>query len=490
MNTRLLWGMAVAVAALGTWLMFDTAPGINWAVWVTAASLGLLWMVHRKGSLHPPVMVAGLAAIAIGWSAAVTSNPIINVLTVGAVIVYLAIQMLVTARMEWRVITLPFAVTAPFVAFFTAMLESLRRAVDVTNRMRSPAAGAGLRGLALTLPVLLVFALLLSNADPVFALWRDTIEAQLETWEFLPRMIFFFGLLAIVLGAYGFAIGQRGAPELPPAPEWRIFGATERSILLGGVAALFWLFLVIQLTYLFGTSPEQIGSGITFSEYARRGFTELTVVATAAAALIILGEVLARPGEERRKLLRFLTFAVLVAVFFLVASAFHRVLLYEEAYGYTTARLYGKTYMIAVAIGLIALCLEVASRLDPGRLFRRSLAVVTVLFIGLAFWNHEAWIANRNIDRYRASGSLDVDYLVRGLSLDAVPAIAERLPELPIATQDSIRLAMQASHGGRDWLFSRSWYEWNLSRERARQSLAADFGVAFPEGASVTDGSR
>lgn len=477
MTIRVLWGLATSVALLGTWLMFESAPGINWSIWVTTASLGLCWMAGRKGSIPTTVFVTGATAIAVACSAGFTANPFINALTVVAVILFLALQMLLTARPGWGALTLPFALTAPVVAFFTAMIESVRRAIDATNQMRSPAAGARVRGLAITVPVLVVFALLLAGADPVFAHWRDTVVGQLETWSFLPRAIFFVGLLGIVLGAYGFAIGVRGAVPIPAIPDWRVLGVTERSILLGGVAALFWLFLAIQVTYLFGTSPAEVGSGLTFSEYARRGFTELTVVATATVALIVAGEVFGRSEHDRGRLLRILTFAVLVAVFCLVASALNRVILYEEAYGYTTARLYGKTYMLAVALGLVALCVEVADRLDAGRLFRRSFGVATILFMGLAYWNHEAWIANRNIDRFSTTGEIDVEYLAHGLSLDAVPAIGARLPELPEPVQESLRHEMEVGHAARVWNWNRHWYEWNASRDRARRSLASDFGL-------------
>ena len=178
----------------------------------------------------------------------------------------------------------------------------------------------------------------------------------------------------------------------------------------GGLSLLIWTFLGVQLSYLFGNLPSVTGSGMTFAEYARRGFAELSVVASATALLIIIAERYGK-GETRRQLLKSVTLSVIIAVLLLLVSAFHRVSLYEEAYGFTTARLYAQAYMIVVAISLVALAREVTTEINPGRLFRRAGVTAIVAFIGLIYWNHESWIAERNIDLFASTGKLDVVYL-------------------------------------------------------------------------------
>jgi hypothetical protein len=242
-------------------------------------------------------------------------------------------------------------------------------------------------------------------------------------------------------------------------------------MLLAGVAALFWLFLAVQLGYLFGNLPSVPASGVTFAEYARRGFGELTVVASATALLIVGSE---RYGkDERERTLRLLTFAVIAAVLLLLASAFRRVLLYEAAYGFTTARLYAQVYMCAVAAGLLMLSLEVAGDFDAGRLFRRAAGAATILFIALVYWNHEDWIAKQNMDRFAVTGKLDVVYLTQELSPDVIPAIADRLPSMPEPLRSEIRDAMRKRYARRDGRRQRAWFEWNLASARARTAVEA-----------------
>ncbi len=471
---RLLWATAAGVAGLGDWVLYDALPGINWALWTAAAVAGLLVFSRPRGQSPRSVRIIGGVAIVIAGAAAVTASPVLWALICLAIVFLLAMQMLLTAGLSFRSITTLFAATAPLVALRNAVVQAMRRVVEATYLIRSTRARAWVRGLAITLPVLVGFALLLAAADPVFAAWRDAVEHLVASWEFVPRVVFFVALLVVVLGAYGYASIQTGSsPAIDRKDHSQWLGSTERLLLLGGVAALFWLFLAVQLGYLFGNLPRIPASGITFAEYARRGFGELSIVASASALLIVVSERYGSGGRERT--LRFLTYAVIAAVLLLLGSALRRVWLYEAAYGFTTARLYARFYMYAVAVGLVMLSVEVIRDFDAGRLFRRAAAAATILFIALIYWNHEAWIARRNMDRFASTGKLDVAYLTRGLSRDAVPAIAERLPSLPEPQRSDIRRAVRERYAARSEGRQRTWFEWNLASSRAQQALNASF---------------
>ena len=471
----LLWATAAAVAGFGNWMLYDALPGINWLLWTGAAVAGLRGFSRARGRPPRSVLIMAGAPIVIAGAAAVTASPPLWALICLAIVFFLSLQMLLAAGLSPRSITARFAATAPLVAFRIAAVQSFRRAVEATHLIRSSRARAWVRGLAITLPVQVGFALLLAGADPVFAEWRDAARDLIASWEFVPRIVFFIALLVIVLGAYGYASIEAGssAATQGKAPE-RWLGSTERFILLAGVAALFWLFLAVQLGYLFGNLPRIPASGVTFAEYARRGFGELSIVASASALLIVVSERYGR-DDGREGTLRLLTFAVIAAVLLLLGSAFRRVWLYEEAYGFTTARLYAQVYMCAVAAGLAVLSLEVAGDFDAGRLFRRAAAAATVLFIALIYWNHEAWIASRNLDRFASTGKLDVAYLTRELSPDAIPAIAERLPSLPEPMRSDLRRAVRERYAARTENRQRAWFEWNLASSRARQAVDASF---------------
>lgn len=468
-NELFLWAIAIIAASLGTWLMFDSMPGIGWSIWTTAGAAGLLLFSRR-----PVSVVAATAALAavIAWGAAVTADPVMHGLICLTVVLFLAMSMLLSTDARVERVTPAFTAAAPVVAFASAILESIGRATHALHVVRSNRARSVVRGVAITIPVLIVFALLLASADPIFATWRDSIGRILETWHFLPRTIFFFALLTATLGAYGFAsagsLKTHELKERPPHSRW--LGDTERLILLGSVAVLFWGFLLVQLSYLFGNVPSTVGSGMTFAEYARRGFAELTIVASASVILVLFCD---HFGEEtgRKKLLNALTLALIVAVLFLLGSAFNRVLLYEAAYGFTTARLYAQTYMLVVGVALIGLAVELRGEVSTARLFRITGLAASIAFIALLYWNHEAWIASRNVDRVGTTGKLDVAYLTRELSPNAVPVLVERLPGIPEPHRTALREQILRRYSRNNRIAEDQWYEYSARRNAAREAL-------------------
>ncbi|QJR37226.1 DUF4153 domain-containing protein [Gemmatimonas groenlandica] len=471
-STR-LWAPAAAVAALGAWVLFDARPGLNWAIWTGAAAAGLVALhshIRAKWSANS-VLLLGIAATLIAGAAAVTASNVLHAVIVASVLVLLAMQMLLSVDPSRSRVTARFAITAPPVALFNAVPCALRCAAEATEQIRSTRARAWIRGLALTIPVSIVFALLLAEADPTLAQWRDVIDAVVSNWAFLPRIVFFAALLGLVVGAYGYALTTpANASSTEPREPVRWLGATERVMLLAAVTALLWLFLALQLGYLFGSLPRLQASTMTFAEYARRGFGELTIVASASAVLILLSEQYGQRDRNAR-LARGLALSLIVADVLVLGSAFHRVLLYEVAYGFTTARLYAQVYMLVVATALALLALEVVRGLDTGRLFRRAAIVAVALFVGLLYWNHESWIAHRNIERFASTGKLDVAYLTGELSADAIPAIVDALTLLPEPTRTELRNAMQQRYATHPLPATERWFEWNLSRIRAKAAF-------------------
>jgi len=473
-NAKLVWLSAIAVSAIGAWIMFDAIPGVNWGIWTVAASIGLINLARSRGNLHGSTLAMLVTAMLLAAGAAVTADPLMYAFTCLGVMLFLALAMLLAIDPGFRRITAFFVISSPFVAGGTALGESFTRVVEATRLLRSTRARAAARGTMITIPIVVIFALLLSNADPTFAGWRDEIGRIIETWSFIPRTIFFFAMLTIVLGAYSFAartpvsITASGAPSLTDENRW--LGGTERLILISAITALLWLFIAVQLSYLFGNVPTIPGSDMTFAEYARRGFGELTIVATLSIVLILVSEHYGRVNGHARAL-KGLTMTLLLAVIIILASAFYRVLLYETAYGFTVSRLYAQTYMVVLAAALLALAMGVLTVLDTGILFRRVFCVAVIAFAVLVFWNHEAWIASANIDRYAGTGKLDVEYITRDLSPNAIPVIVARLEALPDPIRTDLRDAIVKRYNDPRVLRTDRWFEWNYRRQQARTAL-------------------
>jgi hypothetical protein len=450
-------------------------PGINWGIWTVGAAVGLVVVVWRaRGAVEREVgLVLGLAcALALG--AAVTADPDFHFLIFVGCVTLLAIAMLLGSGVRARAVGVVFIALAPLIAAVRALVEAGRRALEGIELLRGGRSIPALRGAVIALPVMAGFALLLSAADPILASWRDGVIDAVRGWTFLPRAIFFCMVSAFVLGAYGSALRAAGF-------EWTVprigvglarLGDVERLITLAGVALVFALFLVLQLSYLFGNAPAVQGSGVTYAEYARRGFGEITVAATLAVILIVGLDLVALRGARERRV-RVATLVLIALVQLLLVSAWRRVVLYEAAYGFTAARLYAQVYMVAVTLCLLALAYEVWVTLDPSRLARRAALIAIAALLALVYWNHEGWIARRNLARFADTGKLDVRYVARRLGLNAVPDLVHALPHLPPPIASELRSCLAERYAAHHALRPRRWYEWNFRRTRARAALVS-----------------
>jgi hypothetical protein len=471
----LLWSVAAALGALGTGFLFDAAPGLNWGAWTLASAGGILLCARVGGAPIRATLLAPLAfAAGFGIAAAVTAAPPFHAVIAGGVAALLALAVLLVGYPGWEALTAPFMLALPVVAPVLVAGEAIRRGFELVGLVATPRHRPLLRGVLVALPVVGLFALMLANADPVLATLRDDLADAMARLAFVPRLMFFGALFTTALGGCGIAL-HRGSVEGPAAPEpvrTPRLADTERLVILGAVGALFSAFLLLQLSYLFGNAPVIRGSGVTFSEYARQGFAELTTVATLCTILLVVLDHWAARGS-RERWTRLAAVAVVVQVEVLLISALRRLWLYESAYGFTTVRLYAHVYMVVVALFLGTLGWGLAGGRTSGWLARRAAGIAAVAMAVLLYWNHEAWIVRQNVGRFLRTDQLDTSYLVWGLSPNAAPALVGMISRLPPALADSVRDGLRQRYGRAPDGAPCRWFEWNRGRERAVAALRA-----------------
>src|SRR4029079_16687795 len=158
-----------------------------------------------------------------------------------------------------------------------------------------------------------------------------------------------------------------------------------------------------------------------------------------------------------------------------LTSAFLRLRLYQDAYGWTELRFYVRAAIAWLAIGAVITVVTVAR--NQTRWLIHGMLLISFLF-GLAFnlIGPVRFIAEQNVGRAvnptrvapGGETGLDVSYLAI-LGDDALTVLAENLCELP-ATQS--RQALETVKMWQGWIrrdeAGRAWQAWNLSRERAR----------------------
>jgi uncharacterized membrane protein len=409
-------------------------------------------------------------ATVLSFGLAIRDNDEIRFFAIISDMMLLGLAVIAIGAESWSALSAKLLAAVPFLAPFRAWRATAYEAADAPRTISSPRARSIIKGTLLSAPLVLVLIALLGSADPVIRWGTDRIVAWLPDWSFPPRLLFFAFLLSITVGVNSISSRQIGSnlPNMPAvANRWTI-GLTEQRMMLWSAAVVLWFFVVLQVSYFIHPPPVALDSGVTFAEYARRGFGELSFATTIVGAIILILEY-ARPAdatERDRKMLVRLELALLIALELVLISAFRRVILYEQAYGFTTGRLFPQAYMVGMSLVLIALAMEIVRGSISVSFGRRVAEIGLGVFTVLVFWNFEAWIVNRNIDRAAESGKFDGVYAGR-LSIDAIPTLVSRRAELP----SDARAIVEARLACARLPAARRWFEWNRSVRAANLAL-------------------
>lgn len=315
------------------------------------------------------------------------------------------------------------------------------------------------RGLLIGVPMAILIGVLLASADPVFASFfainLDLGQAALDAIYVLAGGVVMCGLLRLAAAQ---RVGRVDGPR-------RRLGLPEGLVVIGILDALFAAFAIAQVVAASGNGAQVLHRvGMTYADYARSGFFQLLWVAGITLVLLVLFSRIT-DGEGRGAIaFRALSGMAIVLTLLIVYVSFQRLLLYEEAYGFTMLRLY--SHIFAAWIGVLFLFLA-ADLLGAGASRRwllgaTSMAGLAVLMT-LNVVNPEALVVRLNTDRAVSTHKLDINYLDT-LSSDSVPALVSSATNLPadLRTEASGR-ACQGAQGYRP-----AWASFNLA-----DSLAA-----------------
>ena len=329
-----------------------------------------------------------------------------------------------------------------------------------------------IKGTVLTIPALVIFLLLFSSADLIFQKYiSDLIALDIDIEETIARAILIFIATLIYIGAYSHVFQKTEDQTIVQKNKAGSLGHIENSILLGSVNVLFFIFILVQLTYLFGGESNISAQGFTYAEYARRGFFELIAVAITSLLLLLATEKYVIKKEAGHALgFKILSTALVVQTILIMASAFARLSLYEEAYGFTTQRLYSHAFIILLAVIFCWLLLKIYKDKKENAFALRTFISSILFLVGMNLLNPEAFIARQNITRFTTTGKLDVQYLGY-LSADALP---DTIKILDITNEDLKKSFARSLYWRAQTDNSPDFSKWqslNLSRMKTKKIL-------------------
>jgi hypothetical protein len=338
------------------------------------------------------------------------------------------------------------------------------------------------KALVITVPILLVFTFLFAQADPVFG---SFVTLPVLDYEVALSHVVIAGFFAWVVAGWmrRALVRQPATAGTATIPFPLTLSTTDVTIALGALNVLFATFVLVQLGWLFGGEELVLRTtGLTYAEYARRGFFELMGVA-ALLLPVLLGAHALIPESDGRTLRIYRALALLLVMLLgaIMFSAGARMWLYVRYYGISADRLYATAFMIWLAIVFEWLALTVL-RFRP-RTFAAGGVISALLVLGtLNVVNPDALVARSNLARGSSpsgAAGADLEY-VASLGGDAVPLVVSALVDPARGTSAATptrcaaaRIILEKWTGERRTRVASQWASWNLARARAVRAVQA-----------------
>ena len=459
---------AALVAAIPIDLLLNRADGLGVNTPLIAAVIAgaLVHTTPRDDERRRVRLLLGLVLVALASILAVRGPSLLWLAVMAASVGTLGLMILPDAIRGWRSepLGVPFRGIAALAQSATGPMRLFGPDVDWRREPRVPGRLVHARGLAWSIPVLLPFIVLFAAADPVFA---AATEALVDV-ETIVTHVLIWGLFAWL------GIGWLTAGELPfrlSAVTRAPLGARETIWVLGALALLFDVFVALQFRWFFGGDalPLSVG-GLTYAEYARRGFFELVTVGALLLGVLLLADWVTRDAERsERRQVRLLSALLLGLLAVVLTSALMRMRLYIDVYGLTQLRFFTTAFMFWLVVVFIWFAATILRERRQSFMAGVYASGITAVFL-MASIDPVARIARFNLQHRAETGRYDAPHAAT-LGPDAVPTLIAGLDQLEPSERCEQVNVLRTEHVRGE---IGDWRAWNLSQERSERLMRAN----------------
>ncbi|MGD7043851.1 DUF4153 domain-containing protein [Jeotgalibacillus proteolyticus] len=264
-------------------------------------------------------------------------------------------------------------------------------------------------GLLLSMPLLFIVIALLMSSD----LYFTTIMTQIPTWFTLISANTVQDILIVLLFGclfYGFFQAAFVYTETSTSDNPGLIKGFDQIVVMTLLILLnlvYLFYLVIQFAYFFN---GDLAEGFTYAEYARRGFFELVTVTMINLTLtVLILHFVKQDHTFYKKSIQILLSFLLGSSLLILISAFMRLHLYEQAYGFTFTRILVHAFIIFLFVIIIYTMMKVwLQRLS---LIHFYILSALIFYCTINIINIDGIVVDRNLERYTLTGKIDLNYL-------------------------------------------------------------------------------
>jgi hypothetical protein len=288
-------------------------------------------------------------------------------------------------------------------------------------------------GIVCALPIIVAIIALLISADDGF---RQAMSKVLElfNWNIIGRYLWQFTLgVPVAIYMFGHIYGNQTHRNTDKIKNESAHAFVDKAHVIPS-AAIYAPLIILCIIYItfFGAMADYMISGFKgdvpkdfiYSEYARRGFFELCVVAAINLFLLGIAWLLSKRQTGGHPIaLRIIGGIITGLTLLLIAAAASKMILYIDAYGLTRLRLYTMWFMLVLACIFIVLLIWHVHPFNAGR---PIVLAVVLLVLALFLSNSDGLIAKYNVENYLNGNLKSVDTeMLESLSGEAAPWIAK-----------------------------------------------------------------
>lgn len=263
---------------------------------------------------------------------------------------------------------------------------------------------------------------LLCSADNEFAKIFSTIFKDINIFNVSELT----GRIIIIIIAFFYFAGffmnmlneENGLKEFEEEEKIEKKESYTIRMMLTVLNVVYLVFCFTQIKVLF---TEQ---NIKYSEFARKGFFQLMIVSLINIVMILkANNKNLKETEKQEKYKKTMCIVMVIFTLIIIISAFARMTLYQQNYGYTRLRVLVDYTLITEIILLIPTIIYILkNKID---LIKTYFVIIITMYCLVNFINIDKIIMKNNFNRYKETGYIDLNYLMEMNNSDLIEQLLE-----------------------------------------------------------------
>ena len=478
---KLLLGGSLFFSFLHSWMLWDKEPGISVALFCIPLLTFFIYILNKNGRIkNKKGLILCVPIILLSLTYFIFNNSFfqtINVFVICGLWLILCISITQNELKFKNIFTkISNLIIGPFDYFqlTTSELKKIFTEKENTNE-NAVLFKKILKSIIITLPIVIIVIFLLTSADSIFAdIFSgigNTVENifDIDELPYLAARIIVIALIFIYMSSFLYNIIKENTlfnKEIVAERKGLKLDGITIQMILTILNIIYLIFSTIQILYLF--TKNELSADFNYAEYARQGFFQLMFVSLINFVLIsVIHTNKKEISEFQKKYIKFMEVLIEIFTQIIIISAFYRMFLYEQTYGYTYLRLFVYFTLIAEFIFMLpTIWYTLGKKIN---LFKIGLTIATIFYLVLNYINVDALIARKNINRYYEGKKIDFYYLKNCTGTDAYSEISRLLDTEDVQLKNNVKNYLNNEKAKLEE--KQNWQEWNLSKQMAKKYL-------------------